>query len=215
MTEQLYQIVFSGQLVDGVDPAQAKANLSKLYKTDVSKVEKLFKGKPVVLKKNLGEDAALRYMTALKNAGVICKLEDMPIAAGAAESGKPGPATTALPPKIDAGAFADVTVAPAGEVIMTHPKIAPPAIDTSQLNMAPVGEDLIERTTVKAPDIDTSSLSMGTVGETLADKVEVEPFTPDLSDIDLAPVGSTIGPNKKEPPPPPPDTSHISLKEEK
>ena len=226
MTEKAYQIIFSGQTVDGIDTAQAKANLSKLYKTDVSKIEKLFQGKRVVLKKNLNEDTALGYLTTLKNAGIICTLEEMPAAAGAMENDKPVAATTSAPQAqglaqdqttaaktIDAGAFEQVTIAPPGEVIMTHPKIEPPVIDTSGLDVGPLGEDLAERQSIDEPDFDISLLSMAEVGETLAEKVEVEPFAADLADIDLAPVGSTIGPTDTEVPPPPPDTSHISLKE--
>lgn len=232
MTEKAYQIIFSGQTVDGIDTAQAKANLSKLYKTDVSKIEKLFQGKRVVLKKNLNEDTALGYLTTLKKAGVICALEEMPAAAGAMENDKPVAATTPAPQAqgqtenqapeagqtpasttIDAGALEQVTVAPPGEVIMTHPKVEPAEIDTSGLDIGPPGEDLVERQTIEEPDFDISSLSMAEVGETLAEKVEVEPFAADLSDIDLAPVGSTIGPTDTEAPPPPPDTSHISLEE--
>jgi len=232
MTEKAYQITFSGQTVDGMDTAQAKANLCKLYKTDISKIEKLFQGKRVVLKKNLTEDAALNYLTTLKNAGVICALEEMPTAAGAMGNDKPVAATTPAPqaqgqtriqaPKasqtpatatIDAGAFEQVTIAPPGEVIMTHPKIEPSVIDTSGLDIGPLGEELVERQTIDEPEYDISSLSMAAVGETLAEKVEIEPFVSELTDIDLAPVGSTIGPTDIEAPPPPPDTSHISLKE--
>ena len=224
MTEKAYQIIFSGQTVDGIDTTQAKANLSKLYKTDVSQIEKLFQGKRVVLKKNLNEDKALSYLTTLKQAGVICALEEMTAAAGAKESEKPvapppatqAPAASQTPASatIDAGAFEQVTIAPPGEVIMTYSKIEPPVFDTSGLDIGPLGEDLVERMTIDEPDIDISSFSMAEVGEVLAEKVDVEPFTPDLTAIDLAPVGSIIGPIDTEVPPPPPDTSHISLKED-
>ena len=232
MTEKAYQIIFSGQTVDGIDTAQAKVNLSKLYKTDVSRIEKLFQAKRAILKKNLSEDTALGYLTTLKKAGIICELEEMPAAADTPGNTKPVAATTPAPQaqgqslnqapqtsqapgssSIDAGAFEQVTIAPPGEVIMTHPKIEQPVIDTSGLDIGARGEDLVERITIDEPDIDISSLSMGEVGETLAEKVEVEPFEPDLADIDLAPVGSTIGPAETVAPPPPPDTSHISLKE--
>lgn len=233
MTGKMYQIVFSGQLVDGVERATARFNLAKLYKTDVSNLDRLFQNERAILKKNLAEDAALAFLTVLKNAGVIGQLEEMPAAAGA-DSSKPAAATPPAPaapaptphpaadtgriPRstaIDTGALASVTVAPPGEVIMTHPTITPPTIDTSNIYIAPVGEDLVTPPTLSAPDIDTSALSVAALGETLVDKIEVEPYAPDLSAIDLAPAGSTIGPEQTEPPPPPPDSSHLSLKDDK
>lgn len=69
-----YDLVFSGQVVKGVDLAVAKKNIGQLFKLDAKKVEALFSGKKVVLKRGLNMDAAGKYRVAIKKAGALVEL---------------------------------------------------------------------------------------------------------------------------------------------
>jgi len=53
MPSERFNLVFSGDLARGADLAQAKKNLGRLFKISDEKVEALFSGKAITLKKNL------------------------------------------------------------------------------------------------------------------------------------------------------------------
>ncbi len=69
MKEELYDLVFTGELVPGSDLVQTKKNLANLFKMSPDKVEMLFSGRKVVLKRQLNPDAANTYRVAIKKAG--------------------------------------------------------------------------------------------------------------------------------------------------
>jgi|GEM_PF-1332993 len=69
MPSERFNLVFSGDLARGADLAQAKKNLGRLFKISDEKVEALFSGKAITLKKNLDFATANKYRTAIKNAG--------------------------------------------------------------------------------------------------------------------------------------------------
>ena len=64
-----YSIYFTGQAHEHVTIAQLKINLSKLFKMDLAKIEQLFTGKAVVIKKGLNLEEAKKYHQALTKAG--------------------------------------------------------------------------------------------------------------------------------------------------
>lgn len=72
----MHNILFSGDLVDGVDLQQAKTNLSALFKiSDPAKIDALLSGKQVTLKKNLDATQAKKYLAVLHKAGIECRAE--------------------------------------------------------------------------------------------------------------------------------------------
>lgn len=73
MSNELYDLVFSGELVRGADPSQSKRNLGNLFKISEAKVDALFSGKAVTLKKNLDFATANKYRVAIKKAG--CRVD--------------------------------------------------------------------------------------------------------------------------------------------
>ncbi|MCY1393170.1 hypothetical protein D9M71_80580 [compost metagenome] len=76
MNDTHFNVVFDGGLMPGVDLPTAKANLATLFKSDPGHIEKLFCGRPVILKRNLSAAAAERYLDALHTAGVKARLEE-------------------------------------------------------------------------------------------------------------------------------------------
>ncbi|MDR0996352.1 MAG: DUF805 domain-containing protein, partial [Zoogloeaceae bacterium] len=68
-----YQIVFDGSLVPGMSEDIVKANLARLFQCDVAKIEPLFAGGPVVMKRGLAEAQADAYLAQLEAVGAIAQ----------------------------------------------------------------------------------------------------------------------------------------------
>ena len=70
MSTELYQIVFAGQILDGFDEHQVKANLKDLFKTTEERIERLFSpSSSPALKSNLSHEEAVVYHKRLTAAG--------------------------------------------------------------------------------------------------------------------------------------------------
>ncbi len=54
-----------------------KSNISRLFKADADKTAQLFYGKPIVIKKNLGEDSSKKYLSILNKAGAV--IQQVPV----------------------------------------------------------------------------------------------------------------------------------------
>ncbi|MGL4315347.1 MAG: DUF805 domain-containing protein [Pseudomonas sp.] len=69
MTEARFKIVFSGELMPDMEPDIVKDNLAQLFKSNRDKIEALFSGARVPIKRDLPEAEAEKYLTALQRAG--------------------------------------------------------------------------------------------------------------------------------------------------
>ncbi|UUY08948.1 DUF805 domain-containing protein [Pseudomonas sp. J452] len=69
MTNARYKIVFTGELMPDAAADTVKDNLARLFKSDRSKIEALFSGAAVALKRDLTEADADKYLAALQQAG--------------------------------------------------------------------------------------------------------------------------------------------------
>lgn len=75
MAEESYDVVFYGQL-SGIYPIdQVKKNIAKLFKMGSEKVENLFSGKKVNIKKSVNFNTAQKFNKAFEQAGAVCVLE--------------------------------------------------------------------------------------------------------------------------------------------
>jgi len=224
MSEKSYQIVVTGELVEGSYLPDVKAKLAALFGTSAEKLDALFSGKRVVIKKGLGHDAAQKYVAAVQRAGLRCVTEMMAAETSPAPAAGPMAGVSVAPvgtiladppavaaPHIDTSAF---TVAPVGDTLVEVPSVAAPQIDISGLSVAPVGGDLVEHNAPPvAPSINTSSLSVAPPGSLLAESKAVKPPAIDISILDMAPVGSDMGEIQRNDAPSPPDTNHLKLDE--
>ena len=196
MAEPDFQVVFDGQLVEGSDPSQVKANIAKLFKMEVAKVEALFSGRRTVVKRGLDQATAQKYQIAFERAGAVAIIVDpneMAPSAAAPTSATP-PAMESPPAEIDddrpsrleiaeAGrapppliarglpsAPDDMTMADAGAMLVDEPSmVATPSIDTSHLTLSEPGVDLAEHEKVAAPDFDLSAFELAPPGTALID----------------------------------------------
>ncbi len=80
MSLKTYQIVFTGEIVNGYDSNAVKRNMAELFKIDPASINQLFCGRPVVVKRNLDPKAALVYLNAFAQTGAVARMEFMPVA---------------------------------------------------------------------------------------------------------------------------------------
>jgi len=188
MSDQLFEVAFSGQISDGANLDEVKVRVGEMFKADDAKLAQLFSGKRIVIKKNIDQATAAKYETALNRAGAECEVNPLdgvspaaaaPVAAPAESNAATTPSSTQYETAFN------------GEV---EP---PPQTD-------PLG--------ISGDQIEDLAVSIAPVGSELQD-VHAEPEEPqiDIAGLDIAPVGSDIGATKKDPEPPPPDTSGITM----
>lgn len=78
MTQARFKIVFDGELVPEVALETAKDNLARLFKSDPRRIDKLFSGASIAIKRNLHEREADQYLAALHRAGAKARKEPDP-----------------------------------------------------------------------------------------------------------------------------------------
>ncbi len=76
MTTNRYKLIFEGKIVTGRKIEEVKRNLSSLYKTDNKKIERLFTNQPILIKKDVDYQVAMKYKEAFERTGAICKIEE-------------------------------------------------------------------------------------------------------------------------------------------
>ena len=210
MAEQQFAIVFRGRLMAGADPAQVRANFAKLFNIEAARVEQMFTGQPVIIKKGLDLLSADKYKAALAKAGALVDAIDMPAegAPAAAAVAKPVQAAAAAPAPVAASAavttldpaFArsappaalrgtpdalDTTLAEPGVVLVEARPVAPAAIVTDHLTMAEAGVQIVDYTPPPAAQFALDGLSLAEAGVVLVEPQKVPPAQFDLSGLTL------------------------------
>ena len=197
-----YDVLFYGVVKPGHDPEQARNNLATLFKTERGKVDPLFSGGEVVIKRGVDEATAKRYQAAFAQAGLVCQLRE----AGSA------------PPSAASGAGeGEPTVAESGSRLSPESPDAPPAPDTSHLSAAETGTDVLEGFAAPEPPPapDVSHLSASAEVDDLLEGVEREPPPPppDISHLSASEAEDLTADIERAPPPPAPDISHLTTAE--
>jgi uncharacterized membrane protein YhaH (DUF805 family)/rubrerythrin len=75
MTQARFKIVFNGELMPDVSLETAKENLARLFKSDQTRINALFNGGNVDIKRDLSENEADQYLKALQSAGAKVRKE--------------------------------------------------------------------------------------------------------------------------------------------
>jgi hypothetical protein len=192
MSDQLFEVAFTGQISEGANLDEVKARVGKMFNADDAKLAQLFSGKRIVIKKNIDQATAAKYQTALKSAGAECEVSSIGGAEPAAQV--TAAASSAAPAEsVAAGApsSTDYETAYDGEV--------EPAPKTNPLG-------------ITGDQIENLAASVAPPGSELQD-AHVAPEEPniDLTGFDIAPAGSELSTAKKEADPPPPDTTGITM----
>ncbi|XOV83136.1 MAG: hypothetical protein ACFHXK_20075 [bacterium] len=208
-----YRLVFSGEVLSGQHPAVVKKRLQAVLKLDDARMETLFSGKAVVVKKATDEATAVRYQMAFEKAGA--RLRVLPVDSDTA----PEPTQEAGAETSASSDSGGLSVLPAGaDVLAPHERAAPPPVevDTSHLSVQGAVFNVDEpQTQPAAPNVD--HLTLAELGAQLGIRNMANDAVVAEIDVDfeLAEVGEILAQLDSEPPPPPPDTTHLSLDDDR
>ena len=196
MSDKLYEIAFSGQIVDGADLESVKQKIGKIFKADEERLAKMFSGQRVLIKRQADEITMVKYRGAFQKSGAICEVVDLskvssePPAKPQAES-----TTPQLPNKESAAPLND-----AAGYVSKYPESdeVPQALLTEPLG-------------ISAENIEDLATDIAPAGSQLISQLEQVPEPViDISGMDVAPVGSVLSTEKAEEPPPP-DTAGLTM----
>ncbi|KAF0810368.1 hypothetical protein A167_00648 [Alcanivorax sp. S71-1-4] len=182
MSDKRFHIIFQGRIDQGASPEAVRENLGRLFRMDAARVEALFSGQRVVIKRDADQATMMKFRAAMKQAGALCEVEEVgvpeppvpaqaAVASGAAAPPRGGDLVTVGTLRTGGTGFSGpFDVAEAGSVLSSG-TAAPPAAapDISHLSMAPAGTDLEELPRAAAvPVPDLSHLSVAPAGADLS-----------------------------------------------
>ena len=222
MNGELYQVVFTGQILEGAELPDVKRKVAKLFNASDKQMKLFFSGKRVVIKNKINKTTAKKYQMALEKVGAQCQVEkwDMtPSASTPAQVQEEGPASMASSRGAASVASKDVVsnaiqLAPVGADLVAKSKdVPPPAPDVGHLSVSDLGATLgVESKEPPPPQPDITHISVAEVGVILVDKdATPPPAAPDVSQISLAAVGESLSLAAPSEAPTPPDVSSISV----
>ena len=202
MSGNTFAVVFSGRVAEGASVEQVKGNVAKLFKVEVAKIERLFSGARVAIKKGVDEATAKKYQMALAKAGALCEVVN--VAAAKAQAGKSAPqqpARSASRPATGSNAKPAPATPSARETRNTTSgltksvvKEAPGGLgDFANVKVDDPGVVLVQHQEVAPLQVDLSGLSMDQPGATLGEHQEASPPQVDISGISMAEAGAEIG----------------------
>ena len=167
MADVTYAIVFSGEIVEGFQIISVKAHLAKMLKATPEKMQVLFSGKPVVLKRTADKAEAAKYGSALKKVGAgvrvkIIKTDPTASAVAPAAKTPSTPSTPSTPLTAVVPNTSNLSLAPnEGNIVEPTPPPPPLDLDLSGISVSENdGSPLVEPKAEVKLDIDLSSLSI-------------------------------------------------------
>jgi len=204
MADNEFDIIFRGDIVLGHQLGDVKARLQQLFKIDAERVNALFSGRPVPLKRQLDRATAEKYKQVLEKAGARVELRS-------SDAAKPAATASAW------------TLAPVGAPLLRPSEVhvvEPVTVDTSGISLRPAEGDLLDATErsqpVAAPD-NIPDPGLSPLGENLLREDELAGLPTleiDISDWDLAEAGSDLGQIKPDVVPLTPDISYLRLSDQ-
>ncbi len=202
MSFDKYDLFFSGQIMEGLDMAEVRTRVGKIFGATEEQLNRLFSGDPIPIKKGVDMDTAVKYRVTLREAGAL--IDVVPTRSPPTRSpgrpatgGSPAAPAENAPAAAPAGATAvheegaQMTLAPprTGTLEDCTPETPPADLpDISGLDLAAEGEPLAAQETVSAPQIDTSGLELfpANTGDLKDCQQESPPLPlPDISDLRL------------------------------
>ncbi|MCB1755382.1 MAG: hypothetical protein KDJ38_07660 [Gammaproteobacteria bacterium] len=77
-TSSNYMVLFIGEIRHGISPSTLKQRMASTFNVSIARIERLFTGRPEIIKNNVNEATAQRYCDALKSLGAVSWIEPMP-----------------------------------------------------------------------------------------------------------------------------------------
>ena len=221
--DERYRLVFRGEVLEGQHKAVVKRRLTELMKLDEARLEKLFSGSPVVVKRDVDRKTAARYQALFKQAGGRLRvLAEQPGNDVAQDTAAPAPGrTAAAAPTVPAApAAAAAPGSPTGSTLTIVSSYFPPPaepapeIQAPEFGVAEVGATLLEAVESPPVVVPEADFELAEVGaDLLPERVQATPPEIGFIDFEVAEVGADLGPGDRGEAIAPPDVSHIQLAE--
>ncbi|RLJ21459.1 hypothetical protein DJ031_03155 [bacterium endosymbiont of Escarpia laminata] len=178
MSFDTYDVYFAGRIIEGKDPAEVRNKVGALFKLEGEKLERLFSGQPVAIKKGIDMDQAVKYRVAFRDAGALVEIRPIEQPRQAAPAAEPQ--TTAPPTAPDY----DLSPANTGSLIDCAMEVKPQVIpDISAIHLDAPGT-LIDETEPPPPaNIDTGELSVSQAREGSLEDCQIPTPAAPLPDI--------------------------------
>ncbi len=204
MPEDRFDIIFAGELVEGPESAAARTRVQRMFKASDAQLERLFSGKPVVIKKGVDLEAAAKYRLAFRQVGALVRIHPSAIPVQGVATKAPSAPLTLLP-------------ANSGSLEELAPKLKPePLPDISKLGMSAPGTVLDETPAAAPTRINTGELDLVEGEEWTLEDCQPPPLPlvmPDIDDLDFAPPDDLSHIPPEPTPVPLPDISGMELQE--
>jgi len=191
-----YVVAFNGQLAEGKSLDVVKQGVAQLFKVDVAKIEHLFKGQWVPIKKGVDQLTAEKYQRALAKMGAVCRV----VSASQFAEMKESPAATERPSAPDKAA-----TAPAEKPAFAYTSLTASTeteLERSVVKEAPAGLGELEGIAVEAswdhleepdetppPQVDLSGVALVERGADLVEHQDVPDLDVDTSELSLDALG--------------------------
>ena len=162
MSEQRYEVVFRGDVVPGESIVDVKQRLAELFGADSARIDGMFSGRPVVVKRNIDQETAQHYQASMRKAGAVVDIRttsETQLEPSSNIESTPAQSVPQLPDET-------VEVAPVGADVLTpeyRQDFTPAEIDISHMTVAEPGADVLrenEKEVIPDRDVDTSHLSV-------------------------------------------------------
>ncbi|WP_444915638.1 hypothetical protein [Microbulbifer sp. TRSA007] len=145
MSQSTYSLVFRGDLVAGFTAGDVKASMVRLFKSNPQAIEKLFSGRPLVLKRGLSLPQAQQFQANLAKIGAQVSIKD--------ESGTA--VTEQSKPKEEAAAKPQWTLAPMeGNLVKEHERksVEPVSVEVEHLSLRAAEGQLLDESERKGEE---------------------------------------------------------------
>lgn len=187
-------MVFRGEVLDGQHTAVVKKKLAQaLGIKDEAKLEQLFSGKPVVIRKDSDTKTAAKFQVAFKNSGA--RLRVMPVVLSIEELEAKEAA------ELEQAAI-DKAERERAEALAAMPDQAG-FDDTAAWAVMPAGSPVLadeEREEIEPAEVPTDHIRLDTAASFGPEETEAEPEPEEIQapDFDVAAVGAVMGPVVEE-----------------
>jgi len=157
MSNNLFDIYFSGKLLPETDEAKARAKIGTMFKASDTQLAKLFSGESNVIKRNVNMDKAVKYRLAFREIGALVDIK--PAGAAPKKASPPKPTSPHEPEEI-------VITAPVDPDDSDSEFQEPLDVRIAHLSLAPLGSDVIMDPPIeKVIDFDTSAFETLPLGQ--------------------------------------------------
>ena len=202
MNDELFEITFSGEIIEGADLDKVKRNIAQMFKADEARIAQMFSGHRVVIKRQLDATTAAKYRGAFQKAGALCEVRAIP----QTMAQEPDAVTTPAPSP--SSALTPGPVTSVASVLNQGEAYVSKYAESDEIPQALLTEPL----GISAEQIEEMVVDVAPVGSQMQHNIK-QAVVPeiDISSFDVAPVGSVLstGPAKEQPAPP--DTSGLSM----